>query len=143
MKRTLRKTPRGFTLIELLLVLVILAVLAAVVIPKLTGRVETARVNGTIAELANLKQAMSTFEVDCGRYPSSQEGLEALVVCPGGLETFWHGKYIDAVPEDKWGHVYTYMGPDAAGEGEFQIISAGSDGNFNTADDLFAVPVAN
>ena len=139
MKRTSSIRRRAFTLIELLLVLVILAVLAAVVIPKLTGRVEDARIKGTIAELSNLKQALSTFEVDCGRYPTSQEGLEALVICPGGLETFWHGKYIEAVPEDKWGHSYQYTEAD----GEFQVTSAGPDGNFNTADDLFAVQVSN
>src|SRR4051812_25286870 len=112
MKRTSANRRRGFTLIELLLVLVILAVLAAVVIPKLTGRVETARINATQAELSNLKGTINTFELDCGRYPNSQEGLEALVVCPAGLEALWHGKYIDSVPEDKWGHAYRYAGPD-------------------------------
>jgi len=143
MKRTSANRRRGFTLIELLLVLVILAVLAAVVIPKLTGRVETARKNSTIAELANLKQAIETFEVDCARLPNSQEGLEALVSAPAGLEAYWHGKYIDAVPEDKWGHLYQYYGPDQMGEGQFQIISAGPDGNMNTGDDLVAVQVSN
>jgi general secretion pathway protein G len=139
MKRNTINTRRAFTLIELLLVLVILAVLAAVVIPKLTGRVETAKKNSTIAELANLKQAINTFEVDCGRFPTSAEGLEALVVCPSGLEDYWHGKYIDSIPEDKWGHTYLYQGPEEVGEGEFQIISAGPNGNFDNVDDLFAV----
>jgi general secretion pathway protein G len=127
---------RAFTLIELLLVLVILAVLAAVVIPKLTGRVEDARIKGTIAELSNLKTAMETYEADNGKYPSA---LEDLVICPAGLENTWHGKYIDSVPEDKWGHTYQYMGPETMGGQQFNIISAGPDGNFNTGDDLFAI----
>jgi general secretion pathway protein G len=134
MKR--RPTRRAFTLIELLLVLVILAVLAAVVIPKLTQRVGDARVKATIGEISNIKMSMETFEIDNGRYPNSNEGLLALVERPSGLEnTAWH-KLLDKVPQDKWGHDYQYQGPDSLGEGEFNIISAGEDGEFGTADDL-------
>jgi general secretion pathway protein G len=143
MKRSPSLQRRAFTLIELLLVLVILAVLAAVVIPKLTGRVEDARIKGTIAELSNLKTAMETFEADNGRYPTSGEGLAALVYLPAGLDNTWHGKYIDNVPEDKWGHEYHYAGPEEAGERQFNIVSAGPDGNFNTGDDLYAIPPDN
>jgi len=139
MKRTRKATRSAFTLIELLLVLVILAVLAAVVIPKLTGRVETARRHGTISELANLKSALSIFETDNSRFPSSSEGLDALVNCPADLQSLmtWN-RQLDSVPMDKWGHPYQYMGPDSAPDGEFQIISAGADGVFGTDDDLFA-----
>lgn len=127
---------RAFTLIELLLVLVILAVLAAVVIPKLTGRVEMARINGTKAELANLKSALSTFEIDNSRFPFTSEGLEALVANPADLPNWT--RQLDSVPEDKWGHLYTYIGPDTSDDGEFQIISNGPDGQFGTDDDLYA-----
>ena len=99
------------------------------------SRRATARDAATRAEITNLKMAVETFEVDCGRYPSTPEALQALVVCPKGLETTWHGKYIERVPEDRWGHAYEYRGPDVSG-GDFEIRSAGPDGVFNTADDL-------
>lgn len=125
---------RGFTLIELLLVLVILAVLAAVVIPKLTGRVEQARYNGTIAEISNLKSAIETFEIDCGRVPTESEGLDALVMNPGGdISTPWNGPYISKVPVDKWGIPYIYSSSDAR---NFNITSAGPDKQMGTDDDL-------
>lgn len=126
---------RAFTLIELLLVLVILAVLAAVVIPKMTGRVEQAKRAGTITEISNLKNALDQFEIDNGRYPYTNEGLDALVNKPAGLDT-WAAKYIDEVPVDKWGTPYQYTGPDSEGPGEFNIKSAGSDKQFGTEDDL-------
>ncbi len=126
---------RAFTLIELLLVLVILAVLAAVVIPKLTGRVEDSRRKATIAEISNLKMALENFELDNGRYPNSNEGLEALVDMPAGMDATWR-KGIDEVPTDKWGHPYIYQGPDALGEGNYDIISLGGDGEQGTSDDI-------
>ena len=134
MKR--RDIRRAFTLIELLLVLVILAVLAAVVIPKLTGRVEDSRRKATIAEISNLKTALDTFEIDNGRYPMTNEGLEALVAKPAGMDT-WGGKYIDEVPTDKWGHPYIYRGPDTAVDApSFDIVSMGGDGVEGTEDDI-------
>src|SRR4051812_18464811 len=100
-----RGAVRGFTLIELLLVLVILAVLAAVVVPKLTGRVEMARRNSTIAAIANLKTAIDAFEVDNGRLPEENEGLDVLIAAPGGdLSASWAGPYLNggAIPIDGW-----------------------------------------
>src|SRR5687768_2274383 len=76
---------RAFTLIELLLVLVILAVLAAVVVPKFTGRTEDARIAAAKAEIGGLRTALGTFEVDTGRYPTTDEGLRALIERPGEL----------------------------------------------------------
>ena len=74
-----RHIRRAFTLIELLLVLVILAVLAAVVVPRLTGRVEDAKIGGTISDISNIKVALGIFETDMGRFPTGEEGLQALV----------------------------------------------------------------
>src|SRR6185436_19206485 len=101
--------------------------------------VETARRNGTIAELANLKQALSTFEIDNSRFPTSSEGLDALVNCPPDLASLmtWN-RQLDSVPIDKWGTPYQYTGPNSAPDGEFQIISAGADKVFGTDDDLAA-----
>jgi len=133
--QTLRlSAARGFTLIELLLVLVILAVLAAVVVPKLTGRVEQSRKTGTITDIAGMKTAVGAFEVDCGRVPTDSEGLDALVVNPGGdVSGFWNGPYIDQVKTDKWGIPYQYSSSSTR---DFNIISAGPDHQFGTEDDM-------
>ena len=85
---------RAFTLIELLLVLVIIAVLAAVVVPKMVGRTEDAKIKATVGSIGGIKTALETFEVDNGRFPTSKEGLMALVNAPGGL-TNWHA-YVTA-----------------------------------------------
>ena len=130
-----RQAPKAFTLIELLLVLVILAVLAAVVVPKLTGRVEGARRGGTIAEIANLKNALNTFEIDNGRLPNTAEGLDALVSCPTGLEGSWH-KLIDKVPTDKWGYPYIYICPGTLDPDSFDLRSMGPDHQDGTDDDI-------
>jgi general secretion pathway protein G len=127
---------RGFTLIELLLVLVILAVLAAVVVPKLTGRVDMARRNSTIATISNLKTAIDTFEVDNGRLPTEQEGLLVLMVNPGGdLQNSWAGPYIQGgrLPMDGWGHDFTYTNPDKF---TYDIISPGKNGVPGDDDDV-------
>ncbi|HEY4328157.1 MAG TPA: type II secretion system major pseudopilin GspG [Phycisphaerae bacterium] len=130
-----RQTRKAFTLIELLLVLVILAVLAAVVVPKLTGRVETARHGGTVADIANLKNALNTFEIDNGRLPNTAEGLEALVSCPTGFEASWH-KLIDKVPVDKWGDPYIYICPGTQDPDGFDLRSMGPDKQDGTDDDI-------
>src|SRR5436305_6963284 len=112
-QRLRRHQPRsaaaaGFTLIELLLVLVILAVLAAVVVPKFTGRQEDAKRKGTIADISGLKTALNVFESDNGRYPTGDEGLQALVAMPPDLKDSWKGPYVEKVPVDKWGNPYIY-----------------------------------
>ena len=131
-----RHVRRAFTLIELLLVLVILAVLAAVVIPKLTGRVDDSRRKATIAEISNLKTALESYEIDNGSYPSTNDGLKALVEKPPTAGEEWR-KYIDEVPNDKWGNPYFYQGPDAVGDLEgYSIVSFGKDGEQGTPDDV-------
>ncbi len=101
-----RRAKNGFTLIELLLVLVILTALAAVVVPKFTRRSEQARITAAITDIANIEVALDAFEIDTGRYPTSQEGLGALVVQPSNaLE--WKGPYIKrGIPSDPWGNLY-------------------------------------
>jgi len=136
MNRPTRFAVRGFTLIELLLVLVILAVLAAVVIPKLTGRVEDAKLGSTITQISMLKGALNQFEIDNGRFPSTSEGLDALVNCPSGLTAPPWRKSLDEVPLDGWGSQFDFRGGQDASDGEFDIISAGPDKQFGTADDL-------
>jgi general secretion pathway protein G len=100
-----------------------------------TSAAGASRRTATSAEIANLKSALDTFEVDNSRYPSTAEGLDALVNCPSGLVATWN-KQLDSVPLDRWSHPFEYQGPDTATDGEFNIISAGPDGVFGTPDDI-------
>jgi len=126
---------RAFTLIELLLVMVILAILAAVVVPKFTGRTEDARIKAAKAEISGVKTALDTFEIDNGRYPTTDEGLNALVTRPGDLPNWKADGYLPKVPTDPWGHSYIYRSPGANGQG-FDLLSAGPDGQEGGSDDV-------
>ncbi|MFO7959094.1 MAG: type II secretion system major pseudopilin GspG [Candidatus Brocadiia bacterium] len=127
---------RGFTLIELLLVMVILSVLAAVVVPKFTRRSEQARTTAARTDIANLELALDAFEIDTGRFPTSQEGLKALVEEPSGVQD-WHGAYIKrGVPEDPWGNPYVYKYPGDRNEDGYDLYSYGPDGQSGGGDDI-------
>lgn len=132
-----RKHHRAFTLIELLLVLVILGVLAAIVVPRLGGQSEKARITATRLEITNLNNLISRFEMDMGRYPTSAEGLDALVDEPNDGAS-WEGPYIESerVPKDKWGNDYIYRFPSTLKEKGFDLFSVGPDGNEGTTDDI-------
>jgi general secretion pathway protein G len=134
MNRMTRKHPasqshlrRAFTLIELLLVLVILAVLAAVVVPKFTGRTDDAKIKATKAELAILEGALDRFEIDNGRFPPTEGGLQDLVRAPSYANN-WKGPYIKAVPQDKWGNAYIYRAPGQHNADSFDLYSMGPNG---------------
>jgi general secretion pathway protein G len=126
----------AFTLIELLLVLVIIAVLAAVVVPKMVGRTEDAKKKATQGSLSGIKTALEAFEVDNGRFPSTSEGLMALVNAPSGL-TNWHGPYVDKthIQADAWGNPYVYRFPGTQNPGGFDLLSTGPDGH-ESGDDI-------
>jgi general secretion pathway protein G len=125
--RFARRSARAFTLIELLLVLVILAVLAAVVVPRFTGRSEQARQTAAKTDIANIKLALNIFEQDCGRFPSNEEGLRALMEAPGGVQE-WHGPYLESMPTDPWGREYVYRYPGVHNTRGFDLFSLGPDG---------------
>jgi len=127
----------AFTLIELLLVMVIIAILAAIVVPKFTGRIEDSKIKAAKADISNLKTSLGLFEIDNGRFPTTAEGLGALISNPGNL-TNWH-KVLDksSVPVDPWGNQYLYRCPNSSGDaGAFDLLSAGPDGREGTADDI-------
>jgi general secretion pathway protein G len=121
-------------LIELLLVLVILGILAAVVVPKLVGRAEQAKHTAAITDVANLKNALGNFEVDNGRFPTTEEGLQALVTRPSADLPNWHG-YIEKLPQDPWIHPYIYRAPGSNGK-SYDLISGGPDGHEGGDDDI-------
>jgi general secretion pathway protein G len=129
------RTRRAFTLIELLLVLVILAVLAAVVVPRLTGRVEAARKGGTISDISNIKTALDVFETDIGRYPTTEEGLDALLSNTIN-DVKWAGPYLTKPPVDKWGTPYSYTCPGVDDPTSYDLDSAGPDKIPGNDDDI-------
>ena len=126
----------GFTLIELLLVLVILAALAAVVVPKFTKRSEQAKVTAAATDVANIEVALDAFEVDCGRYPTTAEGIGALVQQPTDAEG-WKGPYIKrGVPSDPWNNAYVYRQPGQHNTNGYDLHSFGPDGESGSGDDI-------
>ncbi len=116
----------GFTLIELLVVLVILGLLAALAGPRVLGYLGGARSDSARLQLQSLEQALDLYRLDTGSYPTTQQGLQALVRDPGGLRG-WRGPYLDAasVPADPWGNAYVYRSP---AEGRpYDLLSLGAD----------------
>lgn len=127
---------RAFTLIELLLVLVILATLAVLVVPRFTRRSEQARITGARTDIANIEIALDAFEVDCGRFPTTEEGLRALLEQPGGV-TGWQGPYLKrGSPKDPWGNPYMYRQPGQHNTSAYDLWSFGPDGQDGGGDDI-------
>jgi len=130
------RTDKGFTLIELLLVMVILTALAAVVVPKFTKRSEQARITAAHTDIANLEVVLDAFEVDNGRYPTTNDGLLVLVEQPPDMKS-WKGPYIKrGVPNDPWGNQYIYTQPGRHNTHGFDLYSYGVDGREGGDDDI-------
>ena len=135
--RQRRAGTRGFTLIELMLVLVILATLAAIVLPKLSGRTEQAKVASAKTQISTLQTALDAFEIDTGRYPTTAEGLIALTKQPTMNSDGWTGPYLQkAVKEDPWGNEYQYRCPGNYNTTGYDVYSMGPDAKQGGDDDI-------
>jgi general secretion pathway protein G len=139
-KEARHKTQGGFTLIELLLVLVILGILAALVVPKFSGKTEQARITAAHTQIATFKTALDTFEIDTGSYPRGSDGLQQLTLprtSPPADVTNYQGPYLGSdVPPDPWGQPYVYEFPGRINPSGFDIVSGGPDKQIGTADDV-------
>jgi len=128
--------PNAFTLIELLLVLAILGVLAAIVVPRFVGRSEQARVIAAQTEIDQIAVALESFEIDNGRFPTTDQGLGALASAPADVSN-WNGPYLrGASPKDPWGKPFVYIYPGRRNPDYYDLYSAGADGQEGSDDDV-------
>ena len=126
---------QGFTLIEILVVVSILAILGALIVPKIMDRPNEARVVAAKQDIGTLVAALKLYKLDNGRYPTTEQGLKALLEkptsepVPANCKT---GGYLEKAPKDPWGHEYQYSKQGS----EYTVASAGPDGSFGSADDV-------
>jgi len=122
----------GFTLVELMVVVAIIAILAAAVVPSLVGRTEKAKRSRAMSDIAAFKTALLAFYLDCGRYPTTEEGLDALIRAPGGIDSgkYQEGGYLEysQVPKDPWDNDYMYVSPGRESGKGYDLESYGRDG---------------
>jgi general secretion pathway protein G len=127
-KRNVNKDARGFTLIEVLVVITILTILAALIVPRIMDRPDQARVVAARNDVRAIEAALNLYRLDNGVYPTTEQGLSALVQKPasGNVPRNWTKPYLDRVPKDPWQNDYQYLSPGL--HGEIDVWSQGSDG---------------
>ncbi len=125
----MHKRQRGFTLIEIMVVVVILAVLGALVVPKILENVDKARVTRAQSDIRAIQTALDLYRLDNFKYPTTEQGLQALVTQPNDptIANYRSGGYLPSLPKDPWNNPYQYVSPGANGR-DYDIISYGRDG---------------
>lgn len=136
-----RYKSRGFTFIEIMLVVVIIGILMAVVVPKMTKQAGGARISATKASIRGISTALSAFEVKAGRFPTTEEGLQALIKKPNDLtEDDWSGPYLpDETPVDAWKQEFIYKCPGENNR-DYDLVSKGPDKQEGSPDDITNFP---
>lgn len=127
----LQATPKvkGFTLVEIMVVVVIMGILAALVVPKMMGRTDDARILAAKQDIATIMQGLKLYRLDNQRYPTTGQGLQALISIPTSspIPANWKsGGYLDRLSKDPWGNTYQYQSPGS--HGEIDVFSMGADG---------------
>lgn len=121
-----KKKEQGFTLIELLIVMIILGLLAALVGPRMFGKVGASKQKSAKAQISLFETAIDTYRLETGKFPTTEQGLQALRVKPQSVNR-WDGPYLPKnIPPDPWGNPYVYRCPSE--HGDYEIVSLGSDG---------------
>lgn len=127
---------RGFTLMEIILVVVIIMTLMAIVGPNIIHHADKQKENITRIQIGTIRQTLTNFYTQANRYPTTQEGLQALVTKPSGLsDKEWPGQLMETLPKDAYKHEFKYVFPSEHGM-SYDVISAGPDGKFGTPDDI-------
>jgi general secretion pathway protein G len=128
-RRSGARRPRGFTLIEIMVVIVIIGLLAAFIVPAVIGKVDEAKVSKTKGDIQALEAALAIFYLDNSKYPTTEQGLKALVVQPNdpSIRHWKPGGYLDRVSKDPWGNDYQYAFPGQHGKA-YDVYSLGADG---------------
>ena len=129
MQNSPQKKNRGFTLIEIMVVIVILGILASLVVPKIMSRPDDARLIAARQDISSLTQALKLYRLDNQNYPTTEQGLAALVQKPTSppIPNNWKsGGYVDRLPKDPWGNDFQYLNPGL--KGEIDVFSLGADG---------------
>lgn len=124
MQTTNKKNRKGFTLIELLVVILILAILAALIVPRLIGRTDDAKRAKAMSDIKELESALDRFRMDADRYPTDEEGLDVLLTRPSDVNV-WNGPYVPRIPPDPWQNPYLYRN---LGNDQIEVMSYGADG---------------
>ena len=125
-----RQAEKGMTLLEIMIVIALLGVVATLVVGKLSGSLENGKISTTRLKVIELGKKVMEYQVTVGEYPSSSEGLKALVNPPGGFSGL-----LKRVPKDPWGNEFVYR--EGKGDEPFEIFSLGPDGNQGTRDDIY------
>jgi general secretion pathway protein G len=122
-----KRRPAGFTLVEIMVVVVILGILAVLIVPRVLGRSDEARQAAAKHDIATIMQSLKLYRLDNGRYPTNDQGLQALVTKPSSTPVPSNWKpYLDNLPKDPWGNTYQYLSPGV--HGEVDVFSLGADG---------------
>ncbi len=125
--KPLQSRSSAFTLVELMVVLVVIGIIAATILPQFKGTTHDAKVSMAKSHIAQLGSALERFNIHLDRYPTTEEGLKALMEAPADAEQKWRGPYIDILRPDPWGHPYQYRNPGTQRPSSFDLWSRGAD----------------